>query len=133
MNKDFSPEFEYITSRSSGAGGQHVNKVNTKVELRFNVKTSKILSGSEKELVLKNLKNRISSAGILIIVSQQTRSQTRNKQICIDKFYELLSTALIVPKKRKFKVKSRAYHLNRLKNKKLNSDKKENRRKWSDF
>ena len=130
MKRDFSSEFEFIASRSSGSGGQHVNKVSTKVELRFNVNESKILNEDEKLLIHKNLKNRINSEGILIIVSQETRSQLRNKKICIEKFYEIIENALIVPKKRKIKQKSRKYHLKRLENKKLHSEKKENRRKF---
>jgi len=99
--RDFSPEFTFKTSRSSGAGGQNVNKVNTKVELRFNVESSQLLTSQEKETILKKLSSKLSSDGDLIIVSQEERTQLKNKQICIEKFYKTVAQALKVVKKRK--------------------------------
>lgn len=127
--RNFNNEFDFVTSRSSGKGGQHVNKTDTKVELRFDVLNSEILTEEEKELIQKNLYGRINKDGILQIVSQKTRSQLKNKKDCIDKFYELIEKALKTKKKRKKTKPSLKSILKRLENKKRQSDKKENRRK----
>lgn len=127
--RNFNNEFEFITSRSSGKGGQHVNKTNTKVELRFNVDASEILSQEEKEIIKTKLKGRINNEGILQIVSQETRSQLKNKNKCIAKFYELLEDAFKVKKKRKKTKPSKASIKKRLDEKKKHSEKKENRKK----
>ena len=128
-NRNFNSEFEFITSRSSGKGGQHVNKTNTKVELRFNIDASEILNESEKEILKEKLKGRINNDGILQIVSQETRSQLKNKNKCIEKFYKLLEDAFKIRKKRKKTKRSFSSILKRLENKKRHSEKKENRRK----
>jgi len=99
--RGFEKEFEFITSRSSGAGGQHVNKTNSKVELRFDINSSKTLLNDEKILLKGKLAHRINKEGILQIVTQEERSQVRNKKICIDKFYLLIEKALTKQKKRK--------------------------------
>jgi ribosome-associated protein len=90
------PEHELVivTSRSSGPGGQNINKVNTKVEIRFNVIESPSLTDTEKNLILLRLKNRISKSGTLIIKSQSERNQLRNRERAILKIYQLLSQAL---------------------------------------
>ena len=128
-NRNLHTEFKFITSRSGGSGGQHVNKVNTKVELRFDVVNSQILSDEEKTLILTNLQNRITSEGILQIVSQKTRSQSANKEDSINKFYEIIEKALVVKKKRKRLKPSKKYHRKRLDEKKRTSDKKQDRKK----
>jgi len=94
--RNLDEEFVFSTSRSSGPGGQNINKVNTKVELRFNVLKSKILTDKEKSLLSDKLKNRINIEGELIIVSQTERSQLKNKKKVIEKFYHLLSRALTI-------------------------------------
>ena len=127
--RGFEKEFEYITSRSSGAGGQHVNKTNSKVELRFNIRGSILLNNDEKELLLKNLAGRINKESILQIVSQKSRSQLKNKKTCIKKFYELLEKGLEIPKERKKTKRSKRSIFKRLENKKKQSEKKERRRK----
>ena len=99
--RNFESEFVFATSRSGGPGGQNVNKVNTKVELRFNISVTSLLSESEKELVFQKLKNKINSENELIIVSQTERSQLMNKQVVTERFYELVSRALTIPKKRR--------------------------------
>ncbi len=93
-------ELKFKTSRSSGPGGQHVNKVNTKVELRFDITNSALLSEEEKEILLSKLKNKINNLGILIIISKHSRSQIKNKQKAIEQFYVLIRRALTPSKKR---------------------------------
>lgn len=101
--RDRIPESEYsfLTSRSSGPGGQNVNKVNTKVEIRFNVQLSDSLSVKEKELICRNLKNRINSSGELVVKSQSERTQLRNRNKAVEKMLLLLSEALTEKPERK--------------------------------
>lgn len=89
-------EFIFTASRSSGPGGQNVNKVSTRVELRFNVFKSLKLSEREKRIISEKLENKINRDGELIIVSQSERSQLKNKKKTIEKFYSLLSKALFI-------------------------------------
>ena len=98
--RNIESEFVYSTSRSSGPGGQNVNKVSSKVELRFSVLFTSLFSGTEKELIFKKLKNRINNEGELILISQTERTQLMNKKVVTQKFYELISEALTIPKKR---------------------------------
>jgi ribosome-associated protein len=93
--RNLEEEFIFTTSRSSGPGGQNVNKVNTKVELRFNVIKSLRLSDSEKQIISEKLRKRINRIGELLIVSQSERSQIKNKKNAIGKFYNLILKALI--------------------------------------
>ena len=87
-NQDsFIREFKFQTSRSSGPGGQHVNKVSSRVELRFNLWESQLLTYEEKNLLYRKLSTRISQEGILSIVVQVDRSQLKNKQLAITKFW----------------------------------------------
>jgi ribosome-associated protein len=98
--EDITSEITYKTSRSSGPGGQHVNKVNTKVELRFDVKKSQALTDEEKDCILEKLSTRINQDGILIITAQRSRSQSKNKEIALEKFLELITDALTPEKPR---------------------------------
>ena len=125
--RDFYKEFVFRTSLSQGAGGQHVNKVNTRVELRFSVYDSQLLSEEEKELILFNLRHYVVGNGIIQIFSQEERSQRRNKELCIKKFNELIAKALVRPKKRIPSKPSKAAKARRLRQKRLLSEKKANR------
>lgn len=87
-------ELMFSASRSSGPGGQNVNKVSTRIELRFRIDESQGLTSDEKRRIKEKLKNRISSDGELIIVCQTERSQLRNKEKAIEKFYSLVEKSL---------------------------------------
>ncbi|MCK9202898.1 MAG: aminoacyl-tRNA hydrolase [Bacteroidales bacterium] len=123
-NRDFTTEFNFTASRSSGPGGQHINKVNTRIELRFDVMHSVLLSQEEKEVILSKLAGKINSEGILFIVSQTERSQLRNKERTIEKFYILLTKTLTPRKKRKPTKPTQASKEKRLETKRLQSEKK---------
>ncbi len=122
-------ELVYTTVRSSGAGGQHVNKTETKVELRFYVEKSEALDDSQKKLVFEKLGTRINQEGILIMSNQETRSQQKNKKLVTIAFYELIEKALTPPKRRKKVVPLVSLPEKRLKSKKETSEKKKLRGK----
>jgi len=126
--RNFENEFVLTASRSSGPGGQNVNKVSTKIELRFNVAASALLSDEEKEIISQKLSSRINNEGELLIVSQSERTQLQNKELAIEKFYALLTNALLPVRKRKPTKPSYASKLRRLEHKKLLSIKKSNRK-----
>ena len=130
--RDFIPEFTFKASLSSGKGGQHVNKVSTKIELRWSVADSQLLNEEEKKTVNQKLASRINSEGVLKIVSQAARSQLQNKQITIKKFYSLLEHALIKKKKRKATKPTAAAIEKRMTEKKNISEKKATRKKVSE-
>lgn len=94
-------ELTFKGIRSSGPGGQHVNKTSSKVEVRFNIMTSEGLQDSEKERLLSKLSSRLTSEGELIMQCGESRSQHRNKAIVIERLLELLKEQLTVKKKRK--------------------------------
>ncbi len=120
-------ELEFITSRSSGPGGQNVNKVNSKVTLRWDIKNSSVTTPEEKEMLLQKLSSKLSTEGILIISSQEKRSQLDNKEEALQKLAHLLNQAFTKRKKRKATKPSKAAKQNRLEKKKKHSDKKKMR------
>lgn len=94
-------ELVFTTSRSGGSGGQHTNKVETKVTLRWNIKTSLGLSGEQKILLLDRLKNSVNQHGELVLYHQTERSQLMNKSKIIKKWQDLIKASLKTKKKRK--------------------------------
>lgn len=122
-------ELKYKAVRSGGKGGQHVNKVASKVELYFDIDSSNILSGEQKELLHKNLPGRINGSGILIIDSQESRSQFRNREIVTRKFDELVTKALKKKKKRLATRPTVQSAIRRLDSKKKHAEKKTMRKK----
>lgn len=115
-------EITYKTSRSGGAGGQHVNKVSTKVELIFNVSASKLLNEDQIALISEKLSKRLDSEGALHVIVQTERSQLRNKKIALEKFHELIAQCFVVQKKRKPSKVPRAVKEKRLLNKKMKAE-----------
>lgn len=122
-------ELQFKAIRSSGPGGQHVNKASTKVEVQFNVEQSEALSEAEKLRLSKKLENRINSDGFIVMQCGDTRSQHRNKAVVIDRIIALLTENLKVKKKRKKSKPSRAAIEKRLKQKKQKAIKKSNRKR----
>jgi len=130
--RNFSGELVFSASRSSGPGGQHVNKVNTCVELRFNVTASSLLTEIEKQTIIKKLKSVLTSEGEIIIVSQTERSQLRNKENSIEKFNTLLNKALTKRKRRIPTKATKASLIKRLETKRKQAEKKSLRKNIPD-
>ena len=122
-------ELTFTTSRSGGPGGQNVNKVNSKVTLLFDVEGSQILTPEEKNLIAERLSSRLTREGILMLTAQESRSQLGNKETVVEKFDALLSKAFEKKKLRKATKPSKTARQERLKKKKVVSEKKKWRRK----
>lgn len=122
-------ELTFKAVRSSGAGGQNVNKVSSKVVLSFDVENSKVLSEEDKTLLYTKLSARLTTENILILNCDEDRSQLKNKAIVTKRFLDIITQALIVPKIRKATKVPKSVIKKRLKDKKSLSEIKQNRRK----
>ena len=122
-------EVKYKAVRSSGAGGQNVNKVSSKVVLTFDLQNSQALSDEEKLLLETNLENRLTADQMLILNCDEDRSQLKNKEIVTKRFLEILKKGLYVPKERKPTKIPKAVIRKRIKDKKNISEVKRYRRK----
>lgn len=122
-------ELTFKAVRSSGAGGQHVNKVSSKVVLFFNLNDSNGLSVDEKNRLLVSLSNKLNQEQTIILSCGETRSQHKNKAILITRFLDLIQSGLKIPKTRKATKVPKAIIKKRLDNKKLQSVKKMHRKK----
>ncbi len=122
-------ELKFKAIRSSGAGGQHVNKVSSKIELSFDVMASEGLTDEEKLRLSQKLSSRLTKTGILLMQCGDSRSQHRNKEFVIKRFLDVIKANLHVPKKRKATKPSKAAIKKRLESKQKQAIKKVNRRK----
>lgn len=121
-------ECKFSATRSSGPGGQNVNKVNTRVELRFSLPKSTYITEKDKIIIQNKIENRINNEGELVLVSESERSQLANRQKVTELFYKLIEKALTPSKIRRKTKPSRASRLKRLEYKKQQSEKKQRRR-----
>ena len=124
-------ELAFKGIRSSGSGGQHVNKVSSKVELTFNLSESLIFKDDQKDRLQDKLRHRLTKEGVLVLQCGESRSQHKNKDIIIKRFLALIKDALKVPKKRKPTRVPKSVIKKRLKSKRKKSEKKANRQKPS--
>lgn len=127
MNDALLKETTILTSRASGPGGQHVNRTESKVELHWNPEESQVLDDAQKALLRKRLGGRLTSEGLLIMTSQATRSQLKNREIVQQRFLDLVQKMLQPPKKRIRTKPGKAAVEKRLKQKKILSEKKKRR------
>jgi ribosome-associated protein len=123
------PELSFQTTRSGGPGGQHVNKVETKVILRFDVSGSNLLTEDQKQHLLSRLATHLTKDGVLLITAQESRSQHANRELALDKLRGLLSSAFRKPKRRKPTKASYGSKQKRLSSKKAHAEKKKWRQK----
>lgn len=117
-------EFSFSFSRSGGAGGQNVNKVNSKVTLEWNLNMTEVITYSVKERFRLRFKGFVNEEGIVQIISQKTRSQKDNIDDCIQKLYDMIQEVLVPPKIRKATKPKKSAVLKRLNTKKKDSEKK---------
>lgn len=127
--EDILKECSYKSARSGGAGGQHVNKVETKVEVIWKPVNSQVLSAQQIALILEKLEKKIDAEGLLHFTSQESRSQAKNKVFAQQKLIKAIKEALIIKKKRKSSKITKAAKEKRLKVKRVKSETKQNRKK----
>lgn len=127
--EDILHEIQFKAIRSSGSGGQHVNKVSSKVELRFNVIDSSVLTKDHKEKLIRNISERLTKDNAIVLHCDDTRSQHRNKELAIRRLLDILNRGLVDPKKRKPTKVPKSVKLKRLKAKKQRSEKKASRKR----
>lgn len=125
--KIHSSEFIFSFSRSSGAGGQNVNKVNTKVTLHWNALITNSLPRDVQERFLNKYANRLSEDGVLTLISQKHRSQNLNSTDVVEKLHEMIESVSVTPKARRATKPSRSSVNKRLNEKKVHGDKKKSR------
>ncbi len=128
-NEKIISELSFKAVRSSGAGGQNVNKVSSKVVLTFDLKNSQALTEEEKLLVETKLSSRLTTDSVLILNCDEDRSQLRNKEIVTKRFFDLVKNALLIPKERKPTKIPKSVIRKRIKDKKNISEIKKTRRK----
>lgn len=122
-------ELNFKAVRSGGAGGQHVNKVASKMVLIFDIATSQGLNENEKLWLQNKLKTKISQENLLILTCDEDRSQFKNKKIIIKRFFEMLEKALVLPKVRKATKISKGANEKRIQEKKKAGEIKAGRKK----
>lgn len=120
-------ELDVRVSRSSGAGGQHVNKTSSRVEIFWNVGSSKALSDEERSRLLDKLSSRLTTEGSIRVVASDMRSQSRNRELAEERLAELVRRALLIPRKRRPTKPTRASKEARLEDKKRQASKKKDR------
>jgi ribosome-associated protein len=123
------PELEFTTSRSSGPGGQNVNKVNSKVTIKWDVAASYAITQDEKDTLLQKLANKLTTGNVLIVTSQDKRSQLENKEAAVAKLERIIAKAFEQKKKRKATKPTKSSVNNRIEGKKQKSEKKQWRQK----
>ena len=130
MNNDqILKEVTFKAVRSSGAGGQHVNKVATKVILVFDLDNSIALTSDEKEQLKTTIGNILTKDNLIIVQASETRSQLKNRRIAIDKLFKILNDGLVTRPKRKKTKPTKASREKRLKSKRMISRKKQSRQR----
>jgi len=121
-------ELSFKAIRSSGAGGQHVNKTSSKIELTYDLNNSGVFDEYQKALLISSLKSRLTKENLLLLQCDESRSQHKNKALVIERFLEIIQKALQVPKKRKRTKISKAVKLKRQETKRKNAIKKADRK-----
>lgn len=122
-------ELNFKAVKSSGKGGQHVNKVSSKIELSFSINSSDVFSNEEKERLKLALQTRLNQEGVIILQCDETRSQHRNKTLVIQRFLKLIEEGLVIKKDRKPTKIPKAVKRKRLEYKRKNAEKKANRKR----